>query len=312
MGIFLNRVITEAIEKGKNANNQDEPDTGVEEPDNPDPEEDADDVPDEPDIPEPEEGIGDEPEADVPDEPDNPDPEEDTVNEPDTGEDTPDEPDNPEPDVEDGEIPDNAQPDTGEDTPDEPDNPDPEEDTGDDTTNTPDTGDEPDNPDPEADVADEPDNPDTGEEPDNPDTGEDAAAEDNTSLENDVTDAGDTDEQMKKIEDEINKNLNNKQIDIRVKELKGKYIEVYNICNNINNRVEDITKTDDNGSTIDFIISKINETKIIIYDYLSKTFNSKTYIENLTNYNQYLVVLSGIKKLLNEIIQKNDESKKKS
>ena len=312
MGIFLNRVITEAIEKGKNANNQDEPDTDVEEPDNPDPEEDADDVPDEPDIPEPEEGIGDEPEADVPDEPDNPDPEEDTVNEPDTGEDTPDEPDNPEPDAEDGEIPDNAQPDTGDDTPDEPDNPDPEEDTGDDTTNTPDTGDEPDNPDPEADVADEPDNPDTGEEPDNPDTGEDAAAGDNTSLEDDVTDAGDTDEQMKKIEDEINKNLNNKQIDIRVKELKGKYIEVYNICNNINNRVEDITKTDDNGSTIDFIISKINETKIIIYDYLSKTFNSKTYIENLTNYNQYLVVLSGIKKLLNEIIQKNDESKKKS
>ena len=31
MGIFLNRVITEAIEKGKNANNQDEPDTDVEE-----------------------------------------------------------------------------------------------------------------------------------------------------------------------------------------------------------------------------------------------------------------------------------------
>ena len=143
----------------------------------------------------------------------------------------------------------------------------------------------------------------------NAETDTDLGTDDNIDTNTDQADNVNTDEQMKKIEDEINKNLNDKQIDIRVKELKNKYIEVYNICNNINNRVQDINKTDENGSTIDFIISKINETKIIIYDYLSKTFNSKTYIENLTNYNQYLVVLSGIKKLLDEIIQKNDETK---
>ena len=196
----------------------------------------------------------------------------------------------------DGEIPDDAQPDTGDDT------------TGDNGTDN--TGDEPIIPDPEADDNTD----DTNTDDENGDNGNaktdtDLGTDDNIDTNTDQADNVNTDEQMKKIEDEINKNLNDKQIDIRVKELKNKYIEVYNICNNINNRVQDINKTDENGSTIDFIISKINETKIIIYDYLSKTFNSKTYIENLTNYNQYLVVLSGIKKLLDEIIQKNDETK---
>ena len=300
MGLFFNNIIREAIEKGKNPNDNNDP-NDVEEPDIPDPEEDTDDdVPDEPDNPDPEEDMGDNgSDSTTNEDPDNPDPEEDIGDGdiPDDAVDNSDEPDNP--DVGD----DTSEEDSNDNTTDEPDNPDPE----DNTDEEPNTGDD------NSDTPDEPDNPDledsSGEEPDTGDNNSDTS--DDTSLEDDVSggDNGNTDEQMKKVEDEINKNLNDKQIDIRVKELQNKYIEVYNICNNINNRVEDINKTDENGSVVDFIISKINETKKLIYDYLSKTFSTKTYIENLTNYNQYLVVLSGIKKLLDEIIQKNEEGK---
>ena len=119
------------------------------------------------------------------------------------------------------------------------------------------------------------------------------------------------DQGMQQIEADINKGLSDQEIDIRNTELKKKYVELFNIVKNISSRLESISKTEDNAATIDFISDKTIELKQMIFDYLDTTYATQTYIKNYTTHQEYLMVLTGIKKLFDEIKPKNKDDKQK-
>lgn len=143
------------------------------------------------------------------------------------------------------------------------------------------------------------------------DTSGDSSSTDSATTDDTSTEELSPDDGMKKIEDEMNKGLTDKEIDLRNKQLKTKYVEVYEIVKNINNRMESVPKTEENMPVIDFINDKILELKQLIYDYLNTTYDTQTYIKNYTNHQEYLTVLAGIKKLFDEIKPKTKDDKRK-
>ena len=143
------------------------------------------------------------------------------------------------------------------------------------------------------------------------DSGTEETPSDGSETEPSTDTAQTPDQGMQQIEADINKGLSDQEIDIRNTELKKKYVELFNIVKNISSRLESISKTEDNAATIDFISDKTIELKQMIFDYLDTTYATQTYIKNYTTHQEYLMVLTGIKKLFDEIKPKNKDDKQK-
>ena len=224
---------------------------------------------------------------------------------------TPDTPPEPEPATDDAPVPDEGGDDAP--TPDEGDTDEEPTDYG-----TPDTeGDEGDAPTPDEGGDDAP-TPDEGEEgddeptdygsPEDTEGGEegDAPSPDEDGEEGEPSDDGyeqDGDE-LGEIEKVLFSDLSDQQINIRVIELKKSYLELYKTIESIIDKVNKINKTDDNIVVIEFIVNKLSELRNIVDDYLTKTFATKTYVENSAEYQRYLAVLYSIDKLLKELAPK--------
>ena len=116
--------------------------------------------------------------------------------------------------------------------------------------------------------------------------------------EEDESDSGDemTDE-VKEMEKELFKSVPEDQMAIKVTELKKQYLDVYNTISNILLRTNKITKTNDNMKVLEFIVNKL----------MVNTFDTKSFIENTVNYQQYLATLNTINKIFIEIKDKKED-----
>ena len=178
--------------------------------------------------------------------------------------------------------------------------------TPDDNFDLPDDGEEGgDNPAPEGGEApddnfDLPENGEGGE--DTGGDGTDTGTEDGT-----ATTDGDTGEdphqKLKDLEKEIFDNLAQDQKISKINELKDLYTTLYNRCDSIGNRVLDIPKDEETTKLYDFVSNNLNQLKKYIYDYLTNSFDNRTYIENLTMFQKYLAVMDSINGILEEIKQ---------
>ena len=148
---------------------------------------------------------------------------------------------------------------------------------------------------------------------------EDFKMEDSDDTEGDVEDTGDeTDEipdettdgksEIQSLEDDLFKDLTPEQMTIKQIELKQQYIDLFDSISDIVSRVNKITKTTDNNNIIEFVTNKMAELKDLVHFYLNNTYTTKTYIENTMNYQQYILILNTINKMLKEIIPKTDKS----
>ena len=111
---------------------------------------------------------------------------------------------------------------------------------------------------------------------------------------------------LQNLEMELFSDLTPEQINIKHYELKRQYIELYNKSEDIVDRINTIPKTEQNLPIIDFVVKKLVNLREYINYYLTKVYQTKTYIENTTNYQQYLAVLNAINKILSEIPLEND------
>ncbi len=108
------------------------------------------------------------------------------------------------------------------------------------------------------------------------------------------------------LEKEILGSLSDEQISIKYKELKTQYINIYSTIDTLLIRVNKISKNNNNIKVIEFILNKLTELKELVVFYLTNTFDTKSYIENTINYQQYLAILNSMTKLFKEINIKNE------
>ncbi len=140
------------------------------------------------------------------------------------------------------------------------------------------------------------------EDPDNPDDGTEGEMGDNSDGETDPN------SEIQSLEDNLFKDLSPEQMAIKQIELKQQYIDLFDSISDIVSRVNKITKTTDNTNVIEFVTNKMIELKDLVHYYLNNTYNTKTYIENTMNYQQYILMLNAINRMLKEIIPKTGES----
>ena len=189
---------------------------------------------------------------------------------------------------------------------------DPEEDTGenDDQGEDQEDNDEYQMNDPEEDNSEE------GAEDDNQDDDEyqmndpeaDDSEEDTTDT--NTEDPSDPSQKLKDIEKSIFDQLTPEQQNAKTQELKNLYGETYEKCQSIIDIVSNIEKAPDQAKVYDYIIKNLVDLQKYIRDYLENLFDSKTYIENMTELQKYLAILDTINNVFEEMQKKaNIETK---
>ena len=131
--------------------------------------------------------------------------------------------------------------------------------------------------------------------------------EDNS--EDDTTDTGessDPSQKLKDIEKSIFDQLTPEQQKAKTSELKNLYTETYDKCQSIIDIVGSIEKAPDQAKIYDYIVKNLIDLQKYIKDYLENLFDSKTYIENMTELQKYLAILDTINNVFNEMQKKSE------
>lgn len=140
--------------------------------------------------------------------------------------------------------------------------------------------------------------------------GDDGADDGTTDTgETDTVDAGGSQiaNDLKSMEDEIFADLSDQQKDIRDNELKTQYINLYNVINDAEKRINNITKNEQTGRVLEFITRKMNELKQLIHHNLTKVYITRTYTENQTALQQCIAIMNIICNMLDSIAQEDQK-----
>ena len=105
----------------------------------------------------------------------------------------------------------------------------------------------------------------------------------------------------KDAENDIFNGLSDQDKVIKINELKDLYQDLYNRIITLYDKVNDIPKDDELIKVYNFVIDNLSDLKQFVYDYLTNTFDNKTYLENMVNYKKYLSTLNVINGILEEI-----------
>lgn len=132
---------------------------------------------------------------------------------------------------------------------------------------------------------------------DTSDNGEEGTDDSNSG--NEPTD--DPSAKLKDIEKSIFDQLSPEQQAAKIKELKSLYTDTYNKCQTIVDMVSSADKEPSQAKVYDYIINNLVDLQKYIRDYLDDIFDSKTYIENMTELQKYLAILDTINNVFEEI-----------
>lgn len=145
---------------------------------------------------------------------------------------------------------------------------------------------------------------------------EEDGAEVNTSSSETNDDEGtnsiDPRQRLKELEDSIFDQLPEDQKAAKNKELKNIFNSVYYNCQKISDEVDQIMKTPENVKVYEYITNTLSDLMQYIKDYLTNNFNNRTYMENVVEFEKYLAVLDGIKKVLVDLKNKQNKEDKEA
>ena len=155
-----------------------------------------------------------------------------------------------------------------------------------------------------------PDEPDLGDDTDSTDYTDDSNVNDtsstdtsdaSTSTDDATSNSEDPNNDIQQLEKNLLADLSPQQMAIKNTELKSRFIDIYNLVDNIITRCNSLTKTEEMIDTLDFVIKKLVDMKEMIYYYITNTYFTKTYVDNSIMYQQYLVTLNTLSSILVEI-----------
>lgn len=113
------------------------------------------------------------------------------------------------------------------------------------------------------------------------------------------------------IEKELFEKLTPEQKEIKIKALKKNFMDLHGKCNSILDMINDASP---NGEAVvkvfDYIQKTVSELQDNMHDYLTNTFDTKSYLDNDAQFKQYLAVLNSVKKILDEFIDKSSDTDK--
>ena len=149
------------------------------------------------------------------------------------------------------------------------------------------------------------DNPDyTDDGGDGGDTGEDGGNTDDTANTDDATgdDGQDPSQYDFGVDDQAKaiKNL----------ELKQNYQQMYIACDDILTKISTITNYSDASGILRRVVNMANDLKKYIEFYLTNTYNTKSYIDNVVNFQKYLTILNGIRNVLKDTNEGTEKDNK--
>lgn len=111
-------------------------------------------------------------------------------------------------------------------------------------------------------------------------------------------------------EKEIYDSLSPEEQQMKDKNLRKQYADLYTNINQITDKLDSIsTEMEDINLQIKRLLMILYEYKQLIHDYFSNLYNSKSYIENLQNYEKYKLFLYGIKNIIDSIDNVSDKDK---
>ena len=108
------------------------------------------------------------------------------------------------------------------------------------------------------------------------------------------TDSNDPSAKLKELEKSIFDQLPLEMQKAKVAELKSLYTDTYNKCQSIIDIISTADKQPNQVKIYDYILNNLLDLQKYIKDYLSDIFDSKTYIENMTELQKYLAILDTV------------------
>ena len=160
------------------------------------------------------------------------------------------------------------------------------------------------------------DNPDEGEGEDDggdeynvtdPDDGGDDNTDDTSSTEN----TDDPSAKLKELEKSIFDQLSDEMKAAKTTELKKLYTDTYDKCQSIIDTISGAEKQPNQVKVYDYILNNLLDLQRYIKDYLSNIFDSKTYIENMTELQKYLTILDTVNGVFEDMSKEtNDDTVK--
>lgn len=116
-----------------------------------------------------------------------------------------------------------------------------------------------------------------------------------------------TEAKLRDLESVIFDDLNEEEKKLKIKELKELYVLVYKKCGTITDMLTDIKKDEETIQIIEYISNTLIDLKQYVDDYINQVFDSKTYIENLSQLQKYIMIFNAINKVFDQIKKENDE-----
>lgn len=107
---------------------------------------------------------------------------------------------------------------------------------------------------------------------------------------------------LRDVQQKLFDQLTEEQQKIKIENLKSNYSELYTRCANILKILTDSNPGDENTAKVfDYVQKTMTDLQTHVYYYITNTFDTKTYIENDSQFKQFLVILNTIKNILDEI-----------
>lgn len=104
-------------------------------------------------------------------------------------------------------------------------------------------------------------------------------------------------------------NLKPSQVIIKNKELKGKFIDIFDAINDNFEKMNRISRNVQDATVIEFCIRKMMDLKNEVKDYLIDTYTSKSYIENKIQLYTFTVIYKQISNILEELAKTRKKAK---
>ena len=126
-------------------------------------------------------------------------------------------------------------------------------------------------------------------------SGSDSAGGDNSS-----------DEEVNDDNTDIFSSLSAEEQQIKIKELKGLYQQMYTSCDELLDRINNLEFTEDSLPVMTRITYALYDLKKYISEYITSVFPRKSYIENDIAFNRFLMILNSVKDILSRYQKKSE------
>ena len=117
------------------------------------------------------------------------------------------------------------------------------------------------------------------------------------------------DTDIKAIEDNLFNNLKPEQKNIAIKELKTRWMDLYDQINRFITKIDYIAKTPDNINIVLRVTKLTQQLRDTVEHYIINTFATKSYIENKSELFYSLLILDRLVKLLATTVKEDDTEK---